>query len=387
LPSLLRSFAAADGRARWRFEATTMTASPTSTFLSDPRRRNLSALGAAAVLMIVLAALALWSQAREVAPHYEPHTFFQRLPSQIRQVSRIHVQSKKGTIDVAFKPYRGWVVESQGGYPASFDQLRQTVIGMAELQTIEPKTARAEWLHYVDLDAPPHGAGVLISLMNEKGETLAAMIAGKSVDIGDSSGATGLFIREPGSSQSWLVRSVFEPKSDPADWLDKHVIDIDRSRIQEVDVDPASGPSYDVRRDKPAVEQFALLNLPKGREIAYPGAADGVGGAIVGFAFDSVRPSRELDFSDQKRPTRLVTRTFDGLTVTAQTIQQGPDYWTILSAEGAPNKPDAQKEAREISSHVNGWAYKLPSFKGQLFMTSLDSLLKPLPGAQPKPTP
>jgi hypothetical protein len=361
-----------------------MTQNPTAILFNDPRRRNLAVLAGTALLMIVLAALALWGQARQLAPHYQPHTFFPQLPSEVRQISHIHIQSSKGTIDVVFKPDKGgWVVESQRGYPVSYDQLRQTVIGMAELQTIEPKTSRAEWLHYVNLDAPPHGAGVLVSLMNEKGGTLAALIVGKSVDIGDPGGATGLFVREPGSTQSWLVRSVFEPKSDPADWLDKQVIDIDRSRIQEVDVDPASEPSFEVRRDKATDEQFALVNPPKGREIAYPGAADGVAAAIVGFAFDGVLPAREVDFSDQAHPTRLITRTFDGLTVSAETVRQGPDDWTVLAAEGAPNKPDAQKEAREISAHVNGWAYKLPAFKGQLFMTTLDSLLKPLPGAQP----
>jgi hypothetical protein len=69
--------------------------------------------------------------------------------------------------------------------------------------------------------------------------------------------------------------------------------------------------------------------------------------------------------------------------VTAETIQQGQDYWTTLAVEGAPGKPVAQREAREISGHVTGWAYKLPVFKGQLFMTTLESLLKPLPAAQP----
>jgi hypothetical protein len=339
-------------------------------------------LAGIAVVMTVLAALALWGQARELAPHYQPHTFFPQLPSQVRAISHIRIQSAKGTVDIVFKPEKGWVVASQGDYPASFEQLRQTVIGIAELQTIEPKTSRADWLHYVDLDAPPHGSGVLISLMNEKGESLAALIAGKSVDIGDPGGAMGLFVRTPGSTQSWLVRSVFEPKSDPADWLDKQVLDIDRARIQEADIDPANGPSYEVRRDKATDEDFTLVNPPKGREIAYPGAGDSVAAAVVGFTFDAVRPARDFDFFDSAHATRLVTRTFDGLMVTAQTIQQGQDYWTTLAAEGAPAEPDAQKEAREISDHVNGWAYKLPTFKGQLFMTTIDSLLKPLPTTQ-----
>lgn len=355
----------------------------TTSFFDDPRRRNLGALAGIAVLMIVLAALALWEQSREVAPHYQPHTFFPQLASKVREVSHIRVVSKKSTLDIVFKPEKGWVVASHGDYPAAFDQVRETVVGMATLQTIEPKTSRPDWLHYLDLDAPPKGAGTEIALMDEKGGTLAAIIAGKSTEIGDPSGATGLFVREPGKDESWLVRSVLEVKSDAADWLNKQMLDVDRTRIQEVDVDPPSGPSFQVRRNKASDDDFTLMNPPKGRELAYAGSADGVAAAVVGFTFDDVRPARELDFSDAAHPARLITHTFDGLTIAVQTIQKGPEYWAIVSAEGAPGKPDAQKEARNIASHVTGWAYKLPQYKGQLFMTTLESLLKPLGNPQP----
>lgn len=355
----------------------------TAGLFGDYRRRNLAILAAVAVLMVWLAALALWNQAREVAPHYQPQTFFPKLASRVREVSHLRIISKNGAIDVMFKPEKGWVVASHGDYPASFDQVRETVIGMATLLTVEPKTARPEWWHYLNVDAPPKGAGTQISLLNEKGETLASVIAGKSEDIGDPSGATGLFVRDSTSDQSWLVRSVLEPKSGAADWLNKRVLDVDRSRIREVDVDPGNGTSYTVKRDKSTDEDFTLVNPPKGREIAYPGSPDGVGAAIVGFTFDDVRPAREVDFSDQAHPARLVTRTFDGLTISIQTVKQGQDYWASIAAEGAPNKPTAQKEARDIAAHTTGWAYKLPQFKGQLFMTALDSLLKPLGSQQP----
>ena len=45
-------------------------------------------------------------------------------------------------------------------------------------------------------------------------------------------------------------------------------------------------------------------------------------------------------------------------------------------AEG--DNPRAQAEARAIDAHTDGWAYKLPTYKAQLFMITLDSLLKPL---------
>jgi len=39
----------------------------------------------------------------------------------------------------------------------------------------------------------------------------------------------------------------------------------------------------------------------------------------------------------------------------------------------------AAKEAAAINARASGWAYKLPAYKGQLFMTTLDNLLQPAP--------
>ena len=344
----------------------------------DPRRRNLLLLAVIAVAMVVLAVLALIHQAREVAPHYTPHSFLPGLASEVRDVARIRLDSKSGTVDVVFKPERGWIVASHGDYPASFEKVRETLVGLAAMQTIEPKTARPDWLHFLDLTAPPKGDGIAITLQNGHGRTVASVITGKNEDIGDPSGATGLFVRRPNAKQSWLVRSVFTPKTTQTDWLDKQVVDVDASKIHEADVDPMNGPSYELRRDKPGDSDLKLVSLPKGREISYPGAADGIAGTISNFTFDDVRPSREFDFSDG-HATRLIARTFDGLIVTVQAIKQGQEFWATVSADAVPGKAGAQRQARTIDSRASGWAYKLPPYKGQQIMTTLDSLLKPLP--------
>ncbi len=341
--------------------------------LHDRRRRNLAVLAAAAVISAVLAILALAHQAAMLTPQQDEQTFFPDLPGKVREIARIHVVSNKGAFDVAFRPEKGWVLPDKNDYPANFEQVRQTIIGMAALQTIQRKTARADWLHYVHLRAPPKGDGVEIALEDEHGKTLAALIAGKGEDIGDAS-AHGLYVRHVGDTQSWLVRSVFEPKADPADWMDKDVVDVDAARIQEADVDPADGPSYEVRRNQPSDSDFTLSPIPKGREIAFPTGPDGVATALTNFTFDDVAPARDFDFVDA---TRVVTRTFDGLVVTVHVIQKGNDYWAAVSAEAVPGKEDAAAEARKIDGKVTGWAYKLPAYKGEQFMTSLESLLKP----------
>jgi hypothetical protein len=326
----------------------------------DPRRRTLLVLGIVAVLLVAFAAWALYRQEQAAAPAPAPETFFPGLAHQVRQVAKIHIDSKKnGAFDVVFKPEKGWVLPGRGDYPASFEQVHKTINAVATLQTIAPRTARVDWLRYLDLDPPSSGGkGVLITLSDEKGNVLASLIAGKTQDIGDSSGLTGIFVRKPDSTQSWLARGVLQPVSDPADWIDHTVLDIDRARIQQVDVLPAHGPSYSVRRDKKSDADFHLTSVPKGRELLNAEAPDGVAVAIVGFTFDDIRPASDFDFSNA---TRVVTKTFNGLTVTARLIQKGPDYWVRIEAAGGPNKPKARNEARAIDVRASGWAYKLPA--------------------------
>jgi hypothetical protein len=353
-------------------------------FMSDPRRRNLTVLGAAAFVAVLLALGALWQQAQMGKPAYEPEQFFPGFARQVRDAAQIHIESKAGgAFDVTFTPDKGWVLPGRSDFPASFDLVRRTLVGLAALQTIEPKTARPDWLHYIGLGAPPAGDGIAITVRDDKGHVLASLIAGKSEDIGDASGATGLFVRRPNENQSWLVRSVLDPRASLSDWIEKTVLDVDRARIQEVDVDPAGSPSFMVRRAKPSDPDFALSPLPAGKSVSDSTVPDGVASAITGFGFDDVRNARELDFSNQATTARVVTKTFDGLKVTVNVQRQGSDYWAVVSADAL--SPDAAKEASAINAHASGWAYKLPAYKGQLFMTTLDSLLKtPTPPQAPQ---
>jgi len=344
---------------------------------ADMRRRNLAVLGAFALVSVFLAMAALNHENAELAPKYTPETFLPGFASEIAGVVRIHIANREGAFDVA-KTTRGWVLPGRANYPASFEQVQKTLVGLAALETIEPKTSRPDWFHFVGLDAPPKGSGTLIAVTDANGSAIASVIFGKTTDIGDPSGANGLFVRRTNQNQSWLVRSVFEPKADIADWLDKDVVSVDRARIAEVDVTPVSGPAYQVRREKPSDPDFTPVNMPKGRELSEPTAADSVASAITGFAFDDVRPAAQLDFS---KSTRVVTRTFDGLSVSCSVIQFGSSDWATVSASADPTAKEAATEAHEINAHANGWAYKLPSYKGQQFLTTFESLLKPLGGA------
>ncbi|HUO98726.1 MAG TPA: DUF4340 domain-containing protein [Rhizomicrobium sp.] len=348
-------------------------------YFADRKRRQMAVLIAAAVLSGLAALFALHRRAAEVAPTYDTHLLFPDLAHALNagQVNRIRVSSRAGgTFDVDFVPQKGWILPGRSNYPASFDEVRHVLVAMAAMETVEPKTDQPGWFHYIDVDAPPKGNGTEITVSGDKNHVFAALIVGKTQDIGDESGGVGLFVRKPNENQSWLVRSPAEIKPSQTDWIDKTVMDIDRERVAQADVHPVSGPPYSVSRAAPTVASFTLSPIPKGREIAYAGAGDNIASALDDFTFDDIRPAGDFDFD--KGASSLTERTFDGLTVTADVIKQGDDYWARVSAEASPGAAKAAREAYKINERGAGWAFKLASWKGAVFVAPLESLLKPV---------
>jgi hypothetical protein len=181
-------------------------------------------------------------------------------------------------------------------------------------------------------------------------------------------------VRRANENQSWLAKSPAEIKADPSDWLDKTVLNVDRARVARVDVQPATGPSYSISRAKPADESFTVAPMPKGREMAYPGAADMAAAALADFSFDDIRLASDLDFANA---ARLTVRTFDGLTVMVDIAKQNDATWARVTASAEPGKPNASREALAITTRAAAWAFKLPPYKATSFAAPLESLLKP----------
>ncbi len=339
------------------------------------RDRNLAVLAGVALLAIVLAVVAVRYREAMVAPRNTPQTFLPGVAHGLnaREVTRIHIVSKKGgTFDVVFMPSKGWVLPQRANFPASFDEVKKTLVAIAAMETVEPKTANPDLFHYVGLDTPPKGDGIEITLSGDKG-VLASLIVGKTEMIGDDS-AIGLFVRKSNENQSWLVKSPSEIKATPSDWMDKTVVNIDRSRVARVEVQPEKGPAYTVSRSKPSEESFTVSPLPKGRELAYAGVADGAASGLADFSFDDIQPASSVDFAN---PGRETVHTFDGLDVTVETVKQGDATWVRVEASAEPGQAAAAKEALKINDRAGMWAYKLQGYKAESLAAPLESLLKP----------
>lgn len=355
----------------------------------DPHRRSLTILGVATLLFVVLAVLAAWQRASELAPQYDPTPMFAAVEP--NAVAAIRVTSRAGTFNVIRGRDNTWTIREKAGFPADTEQVRATVIGVTGLQAVEPKTANPGWHDQLGLAAPEKGGeGTTITLMDASGKVLAAVVAGKGADVADAMGRGAIYVRKVGEDQTWLARGYLMAKPALADWLDKRLVNIGRERIQSVEVTPPTGPAYSASRARKDVSEFTVANLPAGRSLAYESAADVAASALVGFVMEDAQPVANFDFS---RPiAQHVTRTFDGLVVTVRIIDKAGAKWATLTAQAAA--PTAQAEAAAINARTNRWAFRLPEHKFNMFAATLDSMLRPVgaatpaaPGAPPAPVP
>ena len=354
--------------------------------MKDFRRRNLIVLGVMAALSVALAAITLTIRAQENEAHFTPGEFLPGFAAHVKDAARIHIVSHDNAFDVAYLPSKGWVLPARGDYPADFDQVRHTLIGLAALETVEPKTARPDWLRYVGLDTPPRGNGIAITVSDRAGNVLAAVITGNSADLGNTQGGSGLFVRHPGDDQSYLARAVFTPHGSLADWLSTGVMSINAARLNSVTITPLEGAPFTIAREHASDQEYKLQGPPAPKGFAVnPVSVNLIPQLITDFTFADVRPASQLDFS---KAAHLSAHTFDDQNIHIDAVSVSGAVWIRVSAQPDPGTPTMQRqEAARIAARAAGWAYKLSPDKGRLLMMTRDDLMTKADSGGPQAQP
>jgi hypothetical protein len=346
--------------------------------MSDFRRRNLMILGGAAALSVILAGAALYQVSQATKLQFTPGEFLPGFAARVKNSARIHVVSHSGSFDVAYSPAKGWVLPAKGNYPADFNQVRHTLLGLAALETVEPKTSRADWLSYLGLDTPPKGNGIEILVSDAAGHQIAGVITGNTAELDTGEGGTGVFVRRPGDNQSYLARTVFTPHGDLSDWVDTNVMSVDAARVNSVTITPFAGAPYTVSREHSSDVDFRLDGPPPAKGlVAGTSQIDLVPQIVSGFAFTDVKPASELDFS---KPAHLTAHTFDNQNIRMDAVKVNGAVWVRISAQPDPGTPTMQKqEAAMINARAANWAYELATERGQFFSMTRDNLFAKAP--------
>jgi hypothetical protein len=322
------------------------------------------------------------------------------LEKRVNDVAAVRVVRNSGSYTLK-KVGDGWGLAEKGDHPVETSTVRKALLVLRDMKRLEKKTADPAKHAQLDL-ADPKADGskcVQIDLLDAGGATLASVLVGKQLDQKNALSSNRTYARLAGEDQCWLVAGKAEFFESPVDWLEKKIVEVKRDRVQKVEILHPDGERYDISRPDKATSDFALAEIPEGKEPSYAGAAGAVASALEWVNLEDVAPIASIDFSDGAGPVATFT-TFDGVVVQVTTKDQDGKSWARFEAryeapaataqgpapapaEGQPAPEDpakaaeaARAEVEKLQKKLSGWAYQISSYSRSNFGKKKSDVLK-----------
>lgn len=367
--------------------------------------KKLSILFAVGIVAILLG---VWLAGRQPSsPAATSGALYPNLQSTLQNASSVRIYTAGDTLAVELtRDGDAWSVAQRDGYRADATKVRKLLLALADAQIKEEKTANPD--NYPSLNvqdvSDANASGVRIEVAGV--EPPVNLIVGKR-----GPGTDSRYVRRAGEAQSWLVATSLGDERAPGDWLDEEIFDITADRIQSATLTVGGAKPYTAAKRAQTDENFAVENLPKGKELYSESAANTLATALASLNLSDVRPAREFEGKPDDRATY---RTFDGLVLeidgwhrddkryiaarsqfdaaaaerfklvktdqaqtTAEEDQKDEKSATDAQASSAASdKVNAEQQAAELANKLKDWVYEIPQYKYDAIFKPLKDLLK-----------
>lgn len=235
-------------------------------------------------------------------------------------LERIEVRGAGDALLVAIEKQEGrWRMPDRQDWPANQREVSRALFRLAQAQRVEAKTANPA-LHArlgVEAVGGADAKGTELRLIGG-GEPLRLTIGNNHPSLG------GSYVRVGDEAQAWLLNEDVAPARDPADWLDRRLLDLPLARIAEVRITPGKGRAFRLARGDD--DRFGVDGQPAA---ALANADDGTATA----ASTEQLPLDDVAADAGTTPEQtLVFETVDGVTVTIAAWRVEDGVWARLQA-------------------------------------------------------
>ena len=311
--------------------------------------------------VLALALVAGWYFTSQVGLPRVPAQAERWLPGvQVAQVKAIEVQRGDQPLVRLERREQGWVVPAKADYPADQGVVNRLLKALAEARKVEPRTANPELYGRLGLADKGEAEERAVRLTLEQGEAPLRLLIGKPGQ------QEGQLVRRADEAQSWLVSQRIELPASELEWLDRRVTAIPFAEVRELDLRHAGGERLTLARDKAEEANLQVRDLPKGKRLAFDGAANGFVQFFADLRFADAAPLAQLGF-EGKPALEFSLTTFAGKTLKGRFYGKADQHWLLLeqgsglSASEVPGRSD--------------WAYRVEPYQYQSLARKLTDLL------------
>lgn len=311
---------------------------------------------------------------------------FPNLTQRLQQAVKVVVVHQGQNLVIEKRTVQGhvhWGVASRDYYPVRETKLRSMLTALTELRLMDQRTSDPKQYATLGVEDPgsPTSQSDLLRVLDASGKPIAALIVGHRRVRSGGNVPDEVYVRRPGSKQSWLAEGSLQVDSDPQLWLDRDIMNIDHSRIAKVTV-TRDGATLEFTRDDDKLALTQPANHPKLDNYKL----QDVSRALELLTFDDVQAEK----APRADPIGTsVFTTSDGLAVTAS-LYQAPtkpnatvttDH-KVLAQFTVTGTGKSKAEADRLQARLSGWTYELGAWKQSSLVPSLSDLTEP-PSARP----
>lgn len=293
---------------------------------------------------------------------------FPNLSSKINDVAVIGIETPFETLTLEKNEKGDWALLEANGYIVNRDKVRKMLIGLSELEIIEPKTALPEFYSDISVEDRdiPGANSTLVTLTNPSGEELLKVLIGKKTQ-GVSWNGQGVFVRIPDNVQSWLARGYLDVYAHKISWFDTLLFHVNESDVKSIKITEDSRFVIFQR-----INELASLKPVRFSDYQYLNTAN-----YIQSLSDAVTDLQLVDVvqtpSDLLKPAReILIETFTGMVIHMNVYDVMQK--SFISLEFYPEKSapiSIDEQAKILNERHAGWLYEIEYEKQSAFMPFL----------------
>ena len=343
--------------------------------------RNFAILALATAVSIALAVHAVAQRDAPVRTEAPGEALFPGLLDRLNEVREIRIATPAGKLTVKAED-QAWILAEKAGYPVDPAKVRALVLGLANLQLVEAKTANPQRLERLDLQEPTAegSASRMVELVGGDGASLAAAVVGKASPSLYGGGRGGVYVRKAADNQAWLAAGELDVPSDAMTMIDTELVDMPLDQVARVILRTSDGAAVTLSRPDAGAEFTTDATLPVGRNLD-PVKVESLAGALSGLTMTDVRPVSEIKLGPDARRVRFEAFTGGAVevTLTAQGEGDTAEHWLTIEATGKlggpPENDQTSDQPAPLASKLDGWAFKVPAYLAERLGSKLERLL------------
>jgi hypothetical protein len=295
---------------------------------------------------------------------------FPWLADKLNDVAKLEITRQGKQTVIEKRPDGGWGVASMHLYPVQDTKLRTLLTGLTELRLTEPRTSDPASFSRLGVDDPNGAASSadLLRVLDAKGQPILAVIVGHRKVRSRANVPEEVYVRRPDETQSWLAQGNLQVDADPAQWLDRNVLNIGHDRIASVVV----GDNALVFG---RVDGKFTLTAPAAHPKLEDYKVEDVARALETLTMQSVKADAD---APGEPAGHAVFTTEDGLAITVTLLHADKDVWARFAVSGSEK---TKAEADRLSARLACWTYQIGSWKEKSLVPAIDDLKAAEPAA------